>query len=95
MKNKIRQLNCNHSFSLTKLMVVLVIIGVLVLLALPKLLPIVTKAKTTEAKLLLKQVYILEQSYKFEHELMLHGFEFSNNFFYLVPHSENQKGVIV
>ena len=37
-------------FSLTELMVVLVIIGVLVLLALPKLLPIVTKAKTTEAK---------------------------------------------
>ena len=34
-------------FSLTELMVVLVIIGVLVLLALPKLLPVVTKAKTT------------------------------------------------
>ena len=49
-------------------MVVLVIIGVLVLLAPPKLLPIVTKAKTTEAKLMLKQVYTLEQSYKFEHD---------------------------
>ena len=55
-------------FSLTELMVVLVIIGVLVLLALPKLLPLVTKAKTTEAKLMLKQVYTLEQSYKFEHD---------------------------
>lgn len=43
-------------FSLTELMVVLVIIGVLVLLALPRLLPVVTKAKTTEAKLMLKQV---------------------------------------
>src|ERR1041385_8929259 len=49
-------------------MVVLVIIGVLVLLALPKLLPIVTRAKTTEAKLMLKQVYTLEQSYRFEHD---------------------------
>ena len=49
-------------FSLTELMVVLVIIGVLVLLALPRLLPIVTKAKTTEAKLMLKQVYTFEQS---------------------------------
>jgi type IV pilus assembly protein PilE len=49
-------------------MVVLVIIGVLVLLALPKLLPLVTKAKTTEAKLMLKQVQTLEQSYKFEHD---------------------------
>ena len=49
-------------------MVVLVIIGVLVLLALPKLLPLVTRAKTTEAKLMLKQVYTLEQTYKFEHD---------------------------
>lgn len=32
-------------FSLTELMVVLIIIGVLVLLALPRLLPVVTKAK--------------------------------------------------
>jgi type IV pilus assembly protein PilE len=59
---------CNHGFSLTELMVVLVIIGVLVLLALPKLLPLVTKAKTTEAKLMLKQVATLEQSYKFEYD---------------------------
>jgi type IV pilus assembly protein PilE len=49
-------------------MVVLVIVGVLVLLALPKLLPVVTKAKTTEAKLMLKQIHTLEQSYKFEHD---------------------------
>jgi type IV pilus assembly protein PilE len=55
-------------FSMTELMVVLVIIGVLVLLALPKLMPLVTKAKTTEAKLNLKQIVTLEQSYKFEHD---------------------------
>jgi type IV pilus assembly protein PilE len=68
-KSKIfRSLRSEVGFSLTELMVVLVIIGVLVLLALPKLLPIVTKAKTTEAKLMLKQVYTLEQSYKFEHD---------------------------
>ena len=53
---------------MTELMVVLVIIGVLVLLALPKLRPVVTKAKTTEAKLMLKQVYTLEQSFKFEND---------------------------
>src|SRR5713101_7648883 len=64
-KSKLRSAD---GFSLTELMVVLVIIGVLVLLALPKLLPIVTKAKTTEAKLMLKQVYTLEKSYKFEHD---------------------------
>jgi len=63
-----KKLKSNKGFSLTELMVVLVIIGVLVLLALPRLLPIVTKAKTTEAKLMLKQVYSLEQSFKFEHD---------------------------
>jgi type IV pilus assembly protein PilE len=68
MRKKRRLLVTKDGFSLTELMVVLVIIGVLVLLALPKLLPIVTKAKTTEAKLMLKQVYTLEQSYKFEND---------------------------
>jgi type IV pilus assembly protein PilE len=57
-----------EGFSLTELMIVLVIVGVLVLLALPKLMPIVTKAKTTEAKLQLKQLQTLEQAYKFEHD---------------------------
>ena len=68
MSKIIRITICQHGFSLTELMVVLVIIGVLVLLALPKLLPLVTKAKTTEAKLMLKQVHTLEQSYKFEND---------------------------
>jgi len=63
-----KRIIAERGFSLTELMVVLVIIGVLVLLALPKLLPIVTKAKTTEAKLMLKQVYTLEQAFKFEQD---------------------------
>lgn len=53
---------------MVELMVVLVIIGILVLLALPRLEPVVTKAKETEAKLMLKQVYTLEKSYKYEHD---------------------------
>jgi len=60
--------NNNDGFSLTELMVVLVIIGILVLIALPKLMPVITKAKTVEAKLNLKQVYMLEKSYKYEHD---------------------------
>jgi len=66
--NKRRNARSEHGFSLPEIMVVLVIVGVLVLLSLPKLLPLVTKAKTTEAKLMLKQVYTLQQSYKFEHD---------------------------
>ena len=54
---------------MVELMVVLVIIGILVLLALPRLEPMVTKAKETEAKLMLKQVYTLEKSYKYEHDV--------------------------
>ena len=63
-----RRFKRDAGFTLTELMIVLVIVGVLVLLALPKLMPVVTKAKTTEAKLQLKQVYTLEQSYKFERD---------------------------
>jgi len=68
MKPRARVLRAEDGFSLTELMVVLVIIGVLVLLALPRLLPIVTKAKTTEAKLMLKQVHTLQQTFKFEND---------------------------
>ena len=57
-----------QGFSLTELMVALVIIGVLVLLALPRLMPVVNKAKATEAKLSLKQVYMLQKAYKFEYD---------------------------
>lgn len=63
-----KRLHSLAGFSLTELMIVLVIIGVLVLLALPKLLPVVTKAKTTEAKLQLRQLLTLEQSYKYEND---------------------------
>ncbi len=70
MRKTILQQNQRNDsgFSMTELMVVLVIIGVLVLLALPRLRPVVTKAKMTEAQLMLKQVYTLEQSYKFEND---------------------------
>ena len=54
---------------MVELMVVLVIIGILVLLALPRLEPVVSNAKETEAKLMLKQVYTLEKSYKYENDV--------------------------
>ena len=54
------------ALTLTELLVVMVIIGVLVLLALPKLMPQVTKAKTQEAKLQLKHLYTLEKTYFME-----------------------------
>lgn len=59
----------NHkfrAFTLTEVLVVLIIIGILILLALPNLLPLVTKAKSTEAKIQLQHIYILEKNYFFE-----------------------------
>ena len=77
LKNKYKN---DDGFSLTELMVALVIIGILVLLALPRLMPVVNKAKATEAKLSLKQVYMLQKAYRFEYdkyslELLQIGFE--------------------
>jgi type IV pilus assembly protein PilE len=55
------------AYTLTEILVVLVIIGILVLLALPNLLPLITKAKSLEAKTQLAHVQSLEQGYFFEH----------------------------
>jgi type IV pilus assembly protein PilE len=55
------------AFTLTELLVVLVIVGILVLLALPNLMPLISKAKSTEAKVQLEHLYTLEKSYFYEH----------------------------
>jgi len=56
-----------NAYTLTEILVVLVIIGILVLLALPNLMPLITRAKTLEAKTQLNHVQVLEQSYFYEH----------------------------
>ncbi|WP_121810196.1 type IV pilin protein [Mucilaginibacter kameinonensis] len=56
-----------QAYTLTEILVVLVIIGILVLLVLPNLLPLITKAKSTEAKLQLNHLQVLEKNYFYEH----------------------------
>lgn len=51
------------AFTLTELLVVLVIIGILVLLALPDHSSVISNAKATEAKLQLEHLYSLEKAY--------------------------------
>lgn len=54
------------AFTLTEVLVVLIIIGILVLMALPNLMPLITKAKSTEAKVQLQHLFTLEKSYFYE-----------------------------
>lgn len=64
-----RAVRDEDGFSLTELLVVLVIIGVLVaLLALPRFSAVTTRAKTTEARIMLRQAHALQQAYRFEHD---------------------------
>jgi type IV pilus assembly protein PilE len=56
-----------NAFTLTEILVTLCIVGILVLLILPNLLPLITRAKTTEAKLQLEHVQTLEKTYFYEH----------------------------
>jgi type IV pilus assembly protein PilE len=70
-------------FTLTELLVVLAIIGILLLVALPNLMPVVSKARSTEAKQNLVYIHSLEKSWYMEHskysaDLRELGFEIEN-----------------
>ena len=55
-------------FTLVELMVVIVIIGILAALAIPRVLGATNKSKATEFKPVLKQIYTLEEAYRQEHD---------------------------
>ena len=55
-------------YSMTEILVVLVIVGILVLLALPRFTSVVARAKMTEAKVALRQVQALQEVYFYEHD---------------------------
>ena len=54
------------AFTLTEVLVVIIIIGLLVFLALPNLMPLITRAKSLEAKEQLGYLYTLEKTYYME-----------------------------
>ncbi len=51
------------AFNLNEMLFTLAIIGILLLLALPKLLPLISKAKSMEAQIQLKYIYNLQTQY--------------------------------
>lgn len=55
-----------RAFSLTELLIVIVIVGILALLAIPRFMGVTTRAKMTEAKLALKQVHTLQMAHRYE-----------------------------
>ncbi|MDR2653680.1 MAG: type IV pilin protein [Prevotellaceae bacterium] len=57
MKNKLK------AYSLSELLIVLVIIGILILVALPNLMPLISRAKSTEAQQQLAFLHTLEKNH--------------------------------
>lgn len=55
-------------FTLLELMIVVVIIGILAALAMPRFMAATTKSKQSEAKQILKQIYVMERAYRQEYD---------------------------
>ena len=77
------------AFNLQELLVVLVIIGILLLLALPNLMPLISKTKSLEAQTQLKHISNLQRQYFFMYST------YSNDFVtldYEIPQTVLQNG---
>jgi prepilin-type N-terminal cleavage/methylation domain-containing protein len=58
----------SKGFTLIELMIVVVIIGILAALAIPRFMRVTTKAKQSEAKQILKQIYVMQRAYRQQYD---------------------------
>jgi prepilin-type N-terminal cleavage/methylation domain-containing protein len=61
---KMKMLRDKKGFTLIELMIVVVIIGILAAMAIPRFMQATVKSKQTEAKLVLKQIYTMQMAYR-------------------------------
>lgn len=77
------------SYNLQETLIVLAIIGILLLIALPNLMPLITKAKSIEAQTQLKAIYNSEKQYYFMHSKYSNDFEALD---FELPKTVNENG---
>lgn len=63
------------AYTLQEILVVLIIIGILVLIAIPNLMPLISKAKSTEAQLQLEHLHMLQKAHFYMYSKYSDDFE--------------------
>lgn len=77
------------AYNLQEVLIVLVIIGILLLLALPNLMPLISKTKSIEAQTQLKYIYNSQTSYRFMYSKYANDF---NELDFEAPKTVNDNG---